>query len=163
MPAICSSERADGFEERADRADGRTKVDHDSTIPAHATSIPPGCGRGFGLWLQSVRSLGGSDRHVGRRPHCVDDCAHGDIPISLTVNARNEFDVSGTFVREHGGPIRVGEMLDSHPAAYLGSITETTMMLTVRLTDTNEAIGAFTLSRGSPGRLVKCLLPLARG
>jgi len=95
--------------------------------------------------------------------HIEFDCAHGDIPINLTVNARNEFDVSGTFVREHGGPIRVGEMLDSHPAAYLGSITETTMMLTVRLTDTNEAIGAFTLSRGSPGRLVKCLLPLARG
>src|SRR5712691_4488183 len=95
--------------------------------------------------------------------HIEFDCAHGDIPINLTVNARNEFDVSGTFVREHGGPIRVGEMLDSHPAAYVGAITETTMMLTVRLTDTNEAIGAFTLSRGSPGRLVKCLLPLAGG
>src|SRR5436189_45564 len=150
MPAICSSERADGFEERADRADGRTKVDHDSTITAHATSIPPGCGRGFGLWLQSVRSLGGSDRQrnvvANTATHIEFDCAHGDIPIILTVNARNEFDVSGTFVREHGGPIRVGEMLDSHPAAYLGSITETTMMLTVRLTDTDEAIGAFTLS-----------------
>ena len=92
--------------------------------------------------------------------HIEFDCAHGDIPITLMVNARNEFDVSGTFVREHGGPIRVGEMPDSHPAAYVGSVTETTMVLTVRLTDTNEVIGTFTLSRGSPGRVVKCLLPL---
>ena len=93
--------------------------------------------------------------------HVEFDCAHGDIPIPLMVDARNEFDVSGTFVREHGGPIRVGEMPDSHPATYVGSVTQTMMVLTVRLTDTNEAIGMFTLSRGSPGRVVKCLLPLA--
>jgi hypothetical protein len=93
--------------------------------------------------------------------HIEFDCAYGDIPITLMVNARNEFDASGTFVREHGGPIRVGEMPDSHPAAYVGSVTKTTMVLTVRLTDTNEVIGTFTLSRDSPGRVVKCLLPLA--
>ena len=92
--------------------------------------------------------------------HIEFDCAHGDIPITLILNARNEFDVPGMFVREHGGPIRVGEMPDSHPAAYAGSVTGTTMVLTVRLTDTNEVFGTFTSSRGSPGRVVKCLLPL---
>jgi hypothetical protein len=97
---------------------------------------------------------------AGTGTHVEFDCAHGDIPNTLIVNARNEFNVSGTFVREHGGPIRVGEVPDSHPAAYVGSVTETTMVLTVRLTDTNEMIGTFTLSRGSPGRVVKCLLPL---
>jgi hypothetical protein len=93
--------------------------------------------------------------------HSEFDCAHGDIPGALTVDARGDFDVSGTFVREHGGPIRVGDVPDSHPAAYLGSVTGTTMVLTVRLTDTNEVIGTFTLSQGAPGRVVKCLLPLA--
>jgi hypothetical protein len=93
--------------------------------------------------------------------HLELDCAHGDIPGPLMADARNGFDVSGTFVREHGGPIRVGEMPDSHPAAYAGSVTGTMMVLTVRLTDTDEAIGTFALSRGSPGRVVKCLLPLA--
>jgi hypothetical protein len=88
------------------------------------------------------------------------DCAHGDIPGALTLNARNEFNVTGTFVREHGGPIRVGEVPDSHPAVYAGLVTATTMTLTVRLTDTNEMIGTFTLSRGTPGRVVRCLLPL---
>jgi hypothetical protein len=92
--------------------------------------------------------------------HLEFDCAHGDIPGRLMVNARSELDVGGTFVREHGGPIRVGEAPDSHPAAYVGSATAATMRLTVRLTDTNELIGTFTLSRGSPGRVVKCLLPL---
>jgi hypothetical protein len=91
--------------------------------------------------------------------HIEFDCAHGDIPSALMVDARNEFVVSGTFVREHGGPIRVGEVPDSHPAAYVGSVTET-MVLTVRLTDTNETIGTFTLSKDSAGRVVKCLLPL---
>jgi hypothetical protein len=94
--------------------------------------------------------------------HIEFDCAYGDIPSTLMVDARNEFGVSGTFVRQHGGPIRVGDVPDSHPAAYVGSVTETTMVLMVRLTDTNEVIGTFALSRDSQGRLVKCLLPLVR-
>jgi hypothetical protein len=93
--------------------------------------------------------------------HLEFDCAHGDIPGMLTVTTGNEFNVTGTYVREHGGPIRVGAVPDSHPADYLGIVTATTMALTVRLADTNEVIGAFTLVRGSAGRVVKCLLPLA--
>ena len=110
-----------------------------------------------GMWGGDDIALTATD--IGTRIEF--DCAHGDIPNTLMVNARNEFDASGTFVREHGGPVRVGEMPDSHPAAYVGSVTETTMVLTVRLTDTNEVIGTFTLSRDSPGRVVKCLWPLA--
>ena len=92
--------------------------------------------------------------------HVEFDCAHGEISGSQTLNARNEFNVIGTFVREHGGPIRVGEAPDSHPAAYVGIVTSTSMVLTVRLTDTNDVIGTFTLLRDSTGRVVKCLLPL---
>jgi hypothetical protein len=77
--------------------------------------------------------------------HIEFDCAHGDIPGSITVDAQHTFDVPGTYVREHGGPIRVGEAPDSHPAAYVGSVTATTMALTVRLTDTNEVVGTFCL------------------
>jgi hypothetical protein len=98
----------------------------------------------------------------GTSAHAEFDCAHGDIPIAVMVDDRNEFDVSGTFTRERGGPIREGEVPDSHPAAYTASVAETTMVLTVRLTDTNEAIGTFKLTRGSPGLVVKCLLPTLR-
>ncbi|HEV3063118.1 MAG TPA: hypothetical protein VGY48_33040 [Vicinamibacterales bacterium] len=93
--------------------------------------------------------------------HLEFDCAHGDITGMLTLDAGNQFNIQGTYIREHGGPIRVGEVPDSHPAAYVGSVTGATMMLSVRLTDTNEVIGTFALSRGSAGRVVKCLLPLA--
>lgn len=89
--------------------------------------------------------------------HLEFDCAHGDIPAALMVDARNEFDVAGTFVREHGGPIRDGETADARPARYVGSVGGGAMALTVRLTDTNETIGTFALARGSPGRVMKCL------
>jgi len=119
--------------------------------PAGPTSVRTGVWGGDHIAL-SVAEAGA---------HVEFDCAHGEIPIVLVVNARNEFDVLGTFVRERGGPVRVGDVPDSHPAAYAGSVTGTTMVLVVRLTDTNEVIGSFALSRDSPGRVAKCLLPLA--
>jgi hypothetical protein len=88
--------------------------------------------------------------------HLEFDCAHGDIPGALTVDARNQFDVQGIYVREHGA-VLVGEPPDSHPADYAGSITGTSMSLTARLTDTNQMIGTFVLTRGSAGRVLKCL------
>ena len=42
--------------------------------------------------------------------HLELDCAHGDIPGTITVDARGQFDVAGVFVREHGGLIK----LESH-------------------------------------------------
>jgi hypothetical protein len=92
--------------------------------------------------------------------HFEFDCAHGDIPAPLAIGIGDAFNATGTFVREQGGPIRVGQMPDSHPAIFFGSVDGTTMALTVQLTDTGEVIGSFTLSRGSTGRVVKCLLPL---
>jgi hypothetical protein len=85
------------------------------------------------------------------------DCAHGDIPGALTVDAQGRFGVTGTYVREHGGPIRLGETPDSHPATYSGSVISTTMALTIHLDDTNETIGTFSLVQRSSGRVVKCL------
>ena len=88
--------------------------------------------------------------------HLDFDCAHGDIPGALTADANGRFDVAGTFVREHGGPIRQGEAPDSHPAVYSGTVSPMAMVLTVRLGDSTEMIGPFNLVRGSSGRVVKC-------
>jgi hypothetical protein len=88
--------------------------------------------------------------------HLEFDCAHGDIPGVLSVN-RGELAASGTFVLEHGGPVRVDESLDSHPALYSGTVSGNTMQLSVRLTDSGEVIGSFSLVRGTSGRVVKCL------
>jgi len=92
--------------------------------------------------------------------HAEFDCAHGEISGALATDARRTFRGSGTFVREHGGPIRVDDPIDSHPAIYFGSATDRTMELTVQLTDTNIVVGTFTLARAAQGRVVKCLLPV---
>ena len=85
------------------------------------------------------------------------DCAHGSIPGPLITDSRRQFEVPGIFVRERGGPIREGDPLDAYPATYAGAVTARSMQLTVRLTQTGDLIGTFTLTRGVPGRVLKCL------
>jgi hypothetical protein len=89
--------------------------------------------------------------------HIELDCAHADVPTAFGTNERGEFSVAGTFVREHGGPIRIGEIADAHPATFAGSVTATAMVLTIRLADSSDVIGPFSLARGAIGRVVKCL------
>jgi len=86
--------------------------------------------------------------------HLELDCAHGDIRSQLPAAP---FTVPGTFVRERGGPIRVDDTTDSHPAMYSASISANTMSLTIRVTDSGETLGPFALLRGTAGRVVKCL------
>jgi hypothetical protein len=88
--------------------------------------------------------------------HLEFDCAHGDIPGVLSVN-NGELAATGTFVREHGGPVRVDEPLDTHPALYSGTVSDSLMQLSVKLTDSGDVVGSFSLVRGTSGRVVKCL------
>lgn len=103
-----------------------------------------------GVWGGDHMSMtvGETDAHLEL------DCAHGDIPTRLPAAP---FSVAGTFVREHGGPIRQGEIPDSHPAMYAASRSRDVMTLTIRLTDTGDVLGTFVLTRGATGRVVKCL------
>ena len=89
--------------------------------------------------------------------HLEFDCAHGDIPGPLILDSHGQFTVPGVFVRERGGPIREEDPPEAHPATYAGTVTARSMQLTVRLRQTNDLIGTFTLTRGTPGRVVKCL------
>jgi len=84
------------------------------------------------------------------------DCAHGRIDVPLRGNARNRFSVRGTYVQEHGGPVRLGEVPKSHPALYTGRIKGTHMTVAVRLLDTSQRIGAFTVTRDQRARVFKC-------
>jgi hypothetical protein len=106
-----------------------------------------------GMWGGDHITLAVADAST----HLELDCAHGDIPAVPILDRRGQFEVAGTYVREHGGPIRQGEIPDSHPTIYAGLVASTTMTLTIRLSDTNEPIGAFTLVSGASGRVVKCL------
>ena len=85
------------------------------------------------------------------------DCAHGSIDEPLIVEENGEFEAVGVHVREHGGPIRLGEIPDEHPAHYKGYVKGNKMTLTVTLIDSEQKIGTFSLTRGAPPRVHKCL------
>lgn len=85
------------------------------------------------------------------------DCAHGAINQKLTLDGSGAFDARGTFSKERGGPVRIDEKPASEPARYSGRVEGDTMTLNVTLSDSGTDLGSFTLKRGRPGRLTKCL------
>jgi hypothetical protein len=85
------------------------------------------------------------------------DCAHGSIDESISLDKAGRFDAKGLHVRERGGPVREGAEPKGEPARYLGQIQGDTMTLSVRFANRDEPIGTFTLVRGKPGRIRRCL------
>jgi hypothetical protein len=82
------------------------------------------------------------------------DCASGTIAKPVQLDAQGNFNITGTFTREHPGPV----MRDGNPAAaatYSGSIRNGIMKLSIR-SEQNESQGEFVLVQGKPGRVVKC-------
>ena len=84
------------------------------------------------------------------------DCAHGAIEQKITPDAQGRFELTGTHVREHGGPVRRDEQENKHPARFKGQINDDMMTLTVTESDTDQSVGTFTLTHGQQGRLMKC-------
>jgi len=85
------------------------------------------------------------------------DCAHGSIDQPIFVDEAGRFEVKGLHSREHGGPIREGEQAKGEPVRYVGQTDGDTLSLTVRFVNRDETIGTFTLVRGKPGRIRRCL------
>jgi hypothetical protein len=85
------------------------------------------------------------------------DCANGVIEDPLTLDPMDRFDCKGSYVREHGGPAREGQRPDVHPARFWGSSDGKKMTLMIKLTDTGQTVGEFTLILGREPQLTKCL------
>jgi hypothetical protein len=83
------------------------------------------------------------------------DCAHGGLGTPVRLDRAGRFDVAGVHVREHGGPVRVGEVPDSLPARYAGDVTGDRM--TLRVFVGTDTLGRFELRRGAEPQLFKCL------
>jgi hypothetical protein len=83
------------------------------------------------------------------------DCAHGGLQASVRPDRQGRFEVGGVHVREHGGPVRVGDVPDSIPARYAGRIVGNRMSLLVLVR--RDTLGPFDLRRGAEPRLFKCL------
>lgn len=82
------------------------------------------------------------------------DCAGGSIDTNLA--ASGTFTAAGTYRAGQGGPVRVGQIFTSQRATYSGSVSGDQMTLSVRLED-GSTLGPFTLTRGAPGQLTRCL------
>jgi hypothetical protein len=83
------------------------------------------------------------------------DCAHGTIAGALILDGAGRFDVAGSFTRESGGPTRQ-DSGRAEPARYSGSLKDSTLTVTVVLTESRDTVGVFTLKRGAAPRLIKC-------
>ena len=83
------------------------------------------------------------------------DCAHGTLEAPIRRDGEGRFEVIGSHVREQGGPVRVGDVLDSEPARYLGQVTGDRMVLRVLVG--SDTLGPFTLQRGVAPHLFRCL------
>jgi hypothetical protein len=84
------------------------------------------------------------------------DCAHGTVEETPRSDAEGHFELAGTYVPEHPGPIREGEQEDRHPARYSGKTDGSTLTVTVTLLDQDQQLGPYTLTYGRTPRLFKC-------
>lgn len=128
-------------------------------LPVWLIASVPGCG-GFVTAPDLVGPWGGD--HVALQVKTAGatleyDCAHGTIDGPVMPGFDGSFDVRGTHVFEHGGPVGEDEPPDTHPARYVGWTDGATMTLEVILLDTGDFIGTFSLAFGEASRLFKCL------
>lgn len=85
------------------------------------------------------------------------DCAAGTIDGPITASPTGAFVASGQHAPGTGGPERIGDVRPSFPATYSGRVTGDRMVLRVR-TEANGGFEAtYTLSRGAPPQLFRCL------
>jgi hypothetical protein len=84
------------------------------------------------------------------------DCAYGNIDSSIELEQKGDFEISGTYVMESGGPVTSDSKPNSCPARYKGHVKGNNMTLTVTLTDSQVDVGTFNLVRGKEPNLFKC-------
>ena len=114
-----------------------------------SADMPVAAGRWGGVGIRLDVTAGGAT---------VDyDCAHGSIDQPVVADREGRFSATGVHDREHGGPIRLDEPPDRHPARYDGQLAGASMRLTVTLLDTGQSVGTFDLTLGGFARVVKCL------
>ena len=84
------------------------------------------------------------------------DCASGTIDVPVYPAKDGAFEARGTYRAGAPGPVRVGQIFRSQPATYSGQVRKDVLTLTVLLED-GSAVGPFTLTRGAPAQLERCL------
>jgi hypothetical protein len=84
------------------------------------------------------------------------DCARGTLDHPLRLDDSGRFSVAGTFVQEHGGPTRAGEVPEGQPARYQGRLDRQKLEFTVTV-EGKTGQGPFTVTLAKAPKLTKCL------
>jgi hypothetical protein len=84
------------------------------------------------------------------------DCAHGTIDAPLLLDSDGRFDLSGTFVPERPGPVRMGQEEKSEPARYSGRLDGETLTLEVHRPGAPRQMSPLSAVLGKAPRLRKC-------
>lgn len=84
------------------------------------------------------------------------DCAAGRIDGPILVGAGGSFTANGSHTPATGGPERVDQPRQSHPATYRGTVRGDRLTLQVRLAN-GQLLGPFELRRGVAPTLMRCL------
>ena len=82
------------------------------------------------------------------------------MPTGTSPDCRRAPDHAASMVRVNENCAHSEHVSCTRSRVPMPQQTTNTMVLTVELTGTEEGISTFTLIRGTPGRVVKCLLPL---
>jgi hypothetical protein len=85
------------------------------------------------------------------------DCAEGRVTGPLRLESDGSFTWVGTHYPGHGGPIRIDEPANAHPARYTGHATSTTVQMTLEVLDMPGTVMTFTMKRGADPHVFKCL------
>jgi hypothetical protein len=83
------------------------------------------------------------------------DCGKATISGVIEADADGGFTAAGTFLPEGPGPTTPGAPA-SRPMRATGTVKGDEMQVKILLTDTDEAVGDFSLTLGTAARLVKC-------
>lgn len=117
-----------------------------ATVPSTLGQVPSGTWGGDEAGL--IVSDSEAHVHIG--------CTLGDIAGPIPLDSRGGFDVAGTY-NVDAFPVDRGIR---HPARFTGRTDGRTLTLAVRLTDTGQAFGPVTLTKGVTPRMRNC--PICR-
>jgi hypothetical protein len=84
------------------------------------------------------------------------DCAHGTLDHPLQLDDVGRFSVAGTFVPEHGGPVRSDETPEQRPARYQGRLDHQDLEITITI-EGQTGQGPYTVTLGKPPKVTKCV------
>ncbi len=85
------------------------------------------------------------------------DCAFANIKSKLKTADNEVVEQFGTYTYEHGGPIKIDEKPDVHPARFAGTIEKDSMKLSITILDQKRPDISLKMKRNTKGLVYKCL------